>query len=138
MRGEPEHPVLGVFPWQAERLIESLQGSEDRVVTALPRGTNELSANLGGFTIWSQKWDLLFPTELPTPNSVLATPQHSMLWFTIILTRALALSRALPRGLDFARAFDLTRDLDLARHLDLGHGFDLNLAPPSPAPAPST
>jgi hypothetical protein len=33
-RGEAEEAVLGVFPWQAERLVENLQGSDDRVAEA--------------------------------------------------------------------------------------------------------
>jgi hypothetical protein len=113
-RGEPEEPVLGVLPWQAERLVEGLQGNDDRIVTALPRGTNELSPNFAGFTIWSQKWDLLFLTKPPTPNLVLAMPQHSMLWFTLALDRVLTLvlhSDLLPRVLDSDLNFALDRVL---------------------------
>lgn len=116
-RGEPEESVLGVLPWQVERLVASLQGSDDRVVTTLPRGTNELSPNLADSTIWSQKWDLLFPTESPPPASVLVMPRQSVLWFIIILASDLLRARTIDRAL--ARTIDLTRGLERALDRDL-------------------
>lgn len=117
-RGEPEDPILGVFPWQAERLVESLQGNDDRVVTALPHETNELSPNVANFPIWSQRWNLLFLNKPPAPNLVLATPQHSMLRFSFTLT--LALTRDRSRDLALVLDLDLDRALDLDRYVGVG------------------
>lgn len=102
--GKPEEPILGVFPWQVEHLIKSLKGGDDRFVTALPRGTDELSQNLAGLIVWSQEWDLLFPSEPPSPHLVLAMPRFLIYWF----------ARVRDLDLDFARHRDRARDLDLA------------------------
>lgn len=59
-RGEPEELVLGVLPWQAERLVESLQGNVDRMI-GLPDRAIELSPHLADFTIWSANWDFVVP-----------------------------------------------------------------------------
>ena len=124
-RGEPEEPVLGVLPWQAERLAESLQGNVDRMI-GLPGGAIELSPHLADFTIWSANWDLLSLTKPHTANFVLATPQHSIHWSAIRLAvdddvaHALALGLADAIELDFDRASALIDSRGVARlYLDI-------------------